>query len=301
MTQRIAVVGAGLAGVTAALALQAADARVVVFDKSRGFGGRLATRRGEGFSVDHGARAAHGALSEFTAAMKAAGAVQDAGDGGWIGQPGMSAIVRRMAEPLEHVLGTEVGRLEDGPGGLILIGAEGENLGVFERVVSAIPAPQARRFTGDRPEDGQLARVAMAPVWTLLLALPRRLDVDRPVTGLPFESVICASETPGREPLPETWVCHAGFDWTVEHLEMSREQVCRELTRAFAMACGRDLPEPIYAAAHRWRYGRVARPLGAPFLSAFDGRLMLGGDWALGDTAGDAFASGRAMAAALGN
>ncbi len=52
--RRIAVVGAGLAGLGAARALAGAGREVVVFEKSRGLGGRLATRRVEGAVLDHG-------------------------------------------------------------------------------------------------------------------------------------------------------------------------------------------------------------------------------------------------------
>ncbi len=41
----IAVIGAGVAGLTCAQKLQQTGRRVVVFDKSQGLGGRLATRR----------------------------------------------------------------------------------------------------------------------------------------------------------------------------------------------------------------------------------------------------------------
>ena len=41
----VAVIGAGLAGAACARGLQAAGVQVTVFDKSRGVGGRLATRR----------------------------------------------------------------------------------------------------------------------------------------------------------------------------------------------------------------------------------------------------------------
>ncbi|HIP78813.1 MAG TPA: FAD-binding protein, partial [Kiloniellaceae bacterium] len=42
---RIAVIGAGLAGLLCARRLQDAGLHPVVFEKSRGLGGRLATRR----------------------------------------------------------------------------------------------------------------------------------------------------------------------------------------------------------------------------------------------------------------
>src|SRR3954469_23910742 len=51
----IAVVGAGIAGLSCATALQHAGYRVSVFDKSRGPAGRMSTRRGDDWQCDHGA------------------------------------------------------------------------------------------------------------------------------------------------------------------------------------------------------------------------------------------------------
>ena len=52
---KIGVIGAGIAGGYLVSALGQLGHEVVVFEKSRGFGGRLATRRGEGVQFDHGA------------------------------------------------------------------------------------------------------------------------------------------------------------------------------------------------------------------------------------------------------
>jgi renalase len=50
----IAVIGVGIAGLTCAQKLQQAGKSVVLIDKSRGLGGRLATRRLAGTHADHG-------------------------------------------------------------------------------------------------------------------------------------------------------------------------------------------------------------------------------------------------------
>ncbi|MFN3164316.1 MAG: FAD-dependent oxidoreductase, partial [Pseudohongiellaceae bacterium] len=55
MLPTIAIVGAGLAGIAAARQL-APLADVTVFEKSRGPGGRMATRRAGDFQFDHGAQ-----------------------------------------------------------------------------------------------------------------------------------------------------------------------------------------------------------------------------------------------------
>ena len=54
--RRIAVIGAGIAGLSCATELQGAGVTVRIFEKSRGPGGRMSTRRGEAWPCDHGAQ-----------------------------------------------------------------------------------------------------------------------------------------------------------------------------------------------------------------------------------------------------
>jgi predicted NAD/FAD-dependent oxidoreductase len=52
----IAVIGAGIAGLSCAAALQQAGLAVSLFEKSRGPAGRMSTRRGDDWQCDHGAQ-----------------------------------------------------------------------------------------------------------------------------------------------------------------------------------------------------------------------------------------------------
>ena len=60
---------------------------------------------------------------------------------------------------------------------------------------------------------------------------------------------------PGRTG-PEAWVVQAGADWSRTHLEMTAEAVVAPLLDAFAAHAGLELPAPLSATAHRWRYAR---------------------------------------------
>ncbi|MCE3000724.1 MAG: FAD-dependent oxidoreductase, partial [Betaproteobacteria bacterium] len=71
---RVAVIGAGIAGISCARQLRDAGHAVRVFDKSRGIGGRMATRRGESGTFDHGAQYFTARELRFRALVEALGA-----------------------------------------------------------------------------------------------------------------------------------------------------------------------------------------------------------------------------------
>jgi renalase len=66
----VLVIGAGLAGLTAARTLTDAGRSVAILDKSSGPGGRLATRRIDDATLDHGAQFITVRSDEFTALMR---------------------------------------------------------------------------------------------------------------------------------------------------------------------------------------------------------------------------------------
>lgn len=56
MDRQVAIIGAGMAGLSAALALKDAGIPVAIYEKSRALGGRVATRRVGDSIIDHGAQ-----------------------------------------------------------------------------------------------------------------------------------------------------------------------------------------------------------------------------------------------------
>lgn len=292
-TSRIAVIGAGLAGLTAARALADRGRAVTVFEKSRGLGGRLATRRTrEGWDFDHGAPAVHGDAAAFRAFLTTAEAEGRAvrWEGATLGLPGMSGLVGGLAAGLDVRFGLEVETVARERVGWSVAG-EG-----FGAVVVAAPAPQAVRLCAAAPRLVEAARSArMSPCWTLLAAFDgARVEISPPA---PFEKAFRSSARPGRAPAPDRWVAHATLDWTEAHLELEKPAACDRLLPILADALGVDPRSALHAAAHRWRYARTALAVGEAFV-AQDG-MAIAGDWLLGPDAGDAFASGLAAAAAV--
>lgn len=294
---RIAVIGAGLAGLTAASAVRAAGLAPVVFEKSRGLGGRLATRRTEFGGIDHGAQylSADGpAFRRFLDGLSEAGALAEWTTGRWVGMPGMSGAVRPLADGLDIQLGTEISAIEETDAGLVLHAGDRRH-GPFDHVALTCPAPQALRLWPGAA--ARLAPVEMAPCYTGLYAFDAPLpgpETLRTETGA-LGWVARNGAKPGRT--GETWVVQASPGWSAANLEREKDEAAALLFAELTALLGVALPRPVHIAGHRWRHAFATQPLGVPCFC--DGPVVIGGDWCLGARAEDAWNSGRAIADAM--
>ncbi|MCT2559341.1 NAD(P)-binding protein [Tsuneonella sp. YG55] len=304
---RFAVIGAGMAGLACADALVAAGHEVELFDKGRGAGGRMSTRRwqtplGE-VTLDHGAQyftardAAFRQLVRVWAGTGIAAPWPPGGDDAWVGIPGMNAVIRQMASSHRVSWAWLVKHLERRDGQWHLAGARGP-AGPYDAVVLAIPAEQAVPLLA--LHDFAMMRAALnarsQPCWTGMFVF------DRPLGGLPpvirgqgaLAWAARNSAKPGR-PEPETWVVQASAQWSGERIEHAPEEVAELLLAALASATASPVPDPVAAAAHRWRYALSA---GTGDGALWNGDIGLGacGDWLLGPRVECAWLSGRDLA-----
>ena len=133
---RVAIVGAGMSGLVAATELVAAGHEVVVFDKGRAVGGRMASKRFAGARFDHGAQHFSVRSDAFRAAVREwsfAGAVGVWYEGESLttangveprhrGIPAMRSICEHLAARLDVRTGTRVSTVD--AAGLVLETAE---------------------------------------------------------------------------------------------------------------------------------------------------------------------------------
>jgi hypothetical protein len=297
----VAIIGAGAAGLIAARTLADAGLSVTLIDKSRGLGGRLATRRREDFAFDHGCPSltvSDPADRALMAELVKAGAAVDQGDV-YLGMPGMSALLKPLADGLDLQRGVRIAQVLRDPQGwkLRAENAQEAEFGPFDWLLVAAPAPQAAALLdGQADMVSQISKARMAPRWTLMVVPDG--DLGQAGEKMWFEDEILdfavRNDTkPGRVG-PESWVVHARQDWSASNLEIDADSARDRLLAAFRSHVRQGHPR--YVTAHRWRYAEVEDPLDAPCLIDPILRLAAGGDWCLGPLVTDALASGRSMA-----
>lgn len=318
---RVAVIGAGMAGLSCARALSDGGVKVEVFDKSRGPSGRMSTRRGDGWQCDHGAQyftardpafraevetwLAKGVAAEWSpriVAIDTNGRSTKQEDViRYIGTPRMTAPARLLADELTLSVSHPVNRLRrEQEQWQITFARDLPVREGFDAVVLALPSPQAAPLLA--PVSPKLHAIAsnarMTACWTLMCRFDQApaLDFDAAFvnTGL-LRWVARDSHKPGR-PGGETWLLHANSEWSEAFVDTPAEAAAKAMIDAFIEIGG---TQPAEWSAHRWRYADVPSKSGPG--CAWDEAKNLGlcGDWLNGGKVEGAWLSGRALAAKM--
>ena len=303
---KIAVVGAGIAGLAAARVLQDRRHDVRVFVRAPIPGGRCATRvitaielpRGLSGEVafDHGAQyftVRDDRFSEIAAEWerdriigKWTGRIVSFDGEGWedvaegtnryVGTPGMIAIPAALARGLTIEYGTKIESLNV--------------LDEFDRIVLAIPAMQANQLAGHG-----LSAVSMKPCWAVMAAFEERVAARFDaafVNGSALSWIARNTSKPKRNYKIDAWVLHASTSWSDAHFDDRPDDVGAFLMEAFDDLIPSGLPKAFFAAVHRWKYATADPPLAAGAIGDPSSRVICCGDWCLGSRIEDAYLSG---------
>lgn len=303
---RVAIVGAGLAGLTTARTLADRGAVVSVFDKGRVVGGRLATQGREQGGFDHGAQRFSARSDGFVEVVSSwcARDLVRAADTWWVPVRSTNALAQALAVGLAVRTSARVTRLSRRSRAwwLSIEGAEDE--GPFEVVLLTAPAPQsAALLSPHRLFVDELAAIRFDPTWSLALTCDaesaRFPDVVFTEPGRdPIELLVREGFKPERPPEGPLvrLVVHASAAFSIAHLEHDETSIGAALVDALRAHPGLADMKVRWSRAHRWRFARVRTPLGRPCL--FDAARGVGvaGDGMLGPRIEAAWESGRALA-----
>lgn len=309
---RVGIVGAGIAGLACADGLIRQGHQVVLYDKGRGPGGRMSTRRietpGGVAHFDHGAQYFTVREDDFRSQVDVwagKGIVAPwpaAGADAHVGVPAMNAPVRDLAGRHTVHWSALVTHLENRAGGwrLRLGGGDVDDV---DLAVIAVPAEQAAALLAGVTPDlaSHAAKSTSKPCWTVMasfaqpVATLRDCWTEADILGWAARN----NSKPGRSG-PESWVLQGTPNWSRSHIDSGPDEVAADLIAALSVAVGTGLPARIATAAHLWRFARCAPGGRGPILDP-DRRLGLCGDWVIGPRVESAWLSGARLAGLVAN
>jgi predicted NAD/FAD-dependent oxidoreductase len=313
---RVVIVGAGLSGLVAARRLVEAGADVVVVDKGRSPGGRLATRRIGGATLDHGAQfftvrtpAFQRQVDDWTAR----GLVTiwshgfDAADGHprHVAVAGMNSLAKDLAGGLDVRCSTMIFAIRPTTAGADtkrwhVVIDDGETLDA-DAVVVTTPLPQAFALLVDSGID--LDEALIRTDYDRTIALLATLDgppainapggIQAPTDDIGF---IADNHAKGVSATPAITL-HASASWSEAHWDDHLDDLGAALL---------ELARPWLGSANvvetqikKWRFATPRTPWPDPCWTAADGTIVLAGDAFDGPRVEAAHNSGLAAAHAL--
>ena len=324
MSVKVAIIGAGIAGIAAGCALRDRGASVIVFDKGRAAGGRVCTGRSAELTADHGAQYFTAREPNFRALIDrllAANIVARwqgpfrtlrLGTFGpdpqpdsvrYCGVPGMSALPRAMSLSMPICLGVQIERTHRHLNGWQLVDASGVLHGPFDSLVLALPPAQAAMLLpATEPMRAVFSRVRMAPT---LCAVVSFAAMPTPAAGGLFvdDPALSWVAHDGGKPMRSgaaTFVLHSTAPFAHQHWDADAVAWGALLVASFARALGVALPAVLAMRTHRFRYAQCEREA-QEGLCVHDAeqQLIAVGDYAAAGRVEGAWRSGVAGAALI--
>ena len=307
----VVVIGAGMAGLTAAHRLQE-HCDVVVLDKGRGVGGRLATRRIGDATIDHGAQFITTHTAEFAEMVERL--VGDGAAAPWFrgrvgpngvsnsdghtrfrGSVSMNAIAKNLAVGLDVRTASLVSSLvHDGKSWTVVL-ADGTELQADGIVVTS-PVPQTLALLKSggvvlTPNDAEaLALIEYDPCIALMAVLDGPSGLNEPGAVDPDGGPIdwmADNQLKGISAVPAVTI-HATADFSASNFDATDDEIADALFAAAGLAAN---VVPGSVQIQRWRYAR-------PSVEHPERFLQLSGVPPL-VCAGDAFGGAKVEGAAL--
>ena len=313
----IAIIGAGLAGTAAANRLAKSGRSVCILEKSRGAGGRMATRRSaEQLHFDHGAQYFTLRDPRFVAAAKEwekrgmiarwqgriiewtqDELIEKTNHERFVAVPTMNRLCKDLVADLPLKTESEVSTLKRENDRWKLMSSDGGTLCESDWVISTAPAEQTAAIMQESTIILKgTSQVKMLPCWAAMVAPQPPLHAvafdGAFINDGPLRWVARNSSKPGRDPSQETWVLHAGPEWSESHWEDSRESIAHELWQSWCQILNVQSDDPEFVTAHRWRYALAESVY--PERSIIDPAMRLAacGDWCGGPRVEGAYLSG---------
>ncbi len=303
-SKRVAIIGAGLSGLVLANRLvRLAD--VQLFEKSRGPGGRAATRHIGDYSFDHGTQFFTARTAAFKAFLEPlieggivadwparfaeidAGSIRnqrDWGEGGahYVATPGMNNLGKTLSSGLSIQTEVEIRSIKKRADGWALYDSHDREYDGFDWLVLTAPSAQTAALSKQYPALSALSREReMLGCFALMLGFdePVQLPWDAAVVRNADISWMAVNSSKPQRGGPFTMVVHSTNRWANDHIDDAEEDVRTHILAEAIRQSGSNLDVAAIKQLQRWRYANLARQSGPQYFLDSDTGLAACGDW----------------------
>ncbi|MGM0751986.1 MAG: NAD(P)/FAD-dependent oxidoreductase [Bacillota bacterium] len=285
--KEVIIIGGGLSGIMAANTLKDNGITdIIVIEKSRSVGGRLATRRIQDGKVDHGAQFFTVRSTELQRDVEnwlQAGWIKK-----WFGNPyprytsvnGMNALAKNLAESLPIKLNTKVSSIRDGRDGPLEVEWDNGEKILGEHIIVTAPVPQALTLLSEI-EGTEMNTITFAPCFVGLFTFEKESIIPAP--GHKDEQL-----PPGVERVVDhykkgisstvTVSVYMTGAWSKKRFDLEGDTILGEIQKVAELHLG-DENQIVDSQLKRWKYAEAEEVVRSPYVEiGKDQRVIVCGD-----------------------
>ena len=266
--QKKLIIGAGVTGLTIAKNLP----NSTVVEKSKGLGGRLATRRWQNQKFDHGAQfyKLTEDSAQFHELWKSAQLVKPLIEDKWCATGGMSSLAKKLAESLKVQLEKQVTKIINTTEVHFLDGS----IEHYDQIIFTCPLPQTLKILEDSsiqyPDRLKNIRYAKALVFLLSAEENTPRPFLAPYTENPTDKIFSFTDQNWKsDGTGSAWTITMNSEWSEKHFELSDEEILAQFTKVFSAGS-------MNVQLKKWRYSHPLSQDSELFVQL--GNLILAGD-----------------------
>lgn len=315
----VAIIGAGLAGLTCGTALRGLVPNVKVFEKTIYPGGRVSRFQAGDYEFNHGAQfftVSNPLFLSIVSSWQNDGIVRpwdgwivelqngqvsnsDISTQHFVGKPHMQSIAEYLAANCDMSISTNITELEkQSDGSWRLFNERGDYIGAYDIVIIATAANQVASLCRNIPEIAKPAdKVDMTVCWSGMFAFDHKLNLpydaafvlDSPLSWISRNNLV------GNDG-HDCWVLHASPEWSQQYAASFRGRVMHALLDAFWEATDLVEEKSTSSSVHCWKHATPINPIHEDSLFMESQAIGACGDWCTAPRIEGAVLSGFSMA-----
>ena len=321
MKKHIAVIGAGLSGITIASIIKE-KFKVEVFEKSRGVGGRMSTRKETSFIFDHGAQFFKIKTPDFKNYLSESFSQQiiqpwnfrlayfdgqnlrkikfiKDEDKFYVGVPNMNSIVKHLSKKCNVILNTKIERIINENDKWNLYDQNKKSYGSYDLVVLSLPAQQSLKLITKKVSFYPLIeKIKMKGCFSLMVGMSEPLNLDYDAALIENEDIAWFAVN-NSKPFRMNNYClliNSSYEYASKNINTSKDKVLKHLLNISSEFINYDLSKSNMIKIHKWRYVEAKCSPKENYFIDHKEKVAACGDWFINSRVEGAFLSANELA-----
>ena len=316
MTKNIAVIGAGLSGITFASMIKE-KSNIKIFEKSKGVGGRMSTRKDLPFIFDHGAQffeIKNTAFMNFVSELftkkiirpwnfklayfeknnlKKIKILQNK-DNFFVGVPNMDSIVKYLSKDQNVILETKIERTEKLKDKWYLYDQKKKTHGPYDWVILTLPAQQSLELITKKISFySQIKKIKMIGCFSLMIGMKKSLNLNYDAALIQNNDIrwLAVNNSKPCRFGGQSLLINSSFQYTAKNVNSPRNKVMQHLLSAASNLISYELSNSIFIKLHKWRYVEAITSPDENYFIDHNEKIAVCGDWLINSRVEGAFLS----------